>query len=78
MRFVSSGDTQVRLIDCKNLVIAGWTGRDIDAVQTHIDELAELGVRPPRSIPTYYRASVDLLTTKESVQSLGGNSSVEV
>ena len=78
MRFVSSGDTQVRLIDCKNLVIAGWTGRDIDAVQAHIDELVELGVRPPRSIPTYYRASVDLLTTKESVQALGGNSSGEV
>ena len=78
MRFASNGRDETRTIELSNLVIAGWTGRDIKAVQHHIDELVELGVRAPKSIPTYYRASVELLTTKRSVQTLGNKSSGEV
>ncbi|MGE4167738.1 MAG: DUF2848 domain-containing protein [Xanthobacteraceae bacterium] len=78
MRFVSNGHDETRTIELTNLVIAGWTGRDIKAVQHHIDELVELGVRAPKTIPTYYRASVELLTTRGSVQALGERSSGEV
>jgi hypothetical protein len=61
-----------------NLVIAGWTGRDREAVDHHIQELAAIGVKPPTSIPCYYRAAVDMLTTATELQFLGGDSSGEV
>ena len=37
------------------LVIAGWTGRDEAALRKHIKELAEIGVKPPRTTPIFYR-----------------------
>jgi hypothetical protein len=78
LRLASKQATEIRLADCRNLVIAGWTGRDTAAVQNHINELVELGVRPPASIPTYYRASIELVTTKKRIQALGEHSSGEV
>jgi hypothetical protein len=60
------------------LVIAGWTGRDRTAVQHHIDELAVIGVKPPATIPCYYRASIDMLTSTVDLQFLGPDSSGEV
>ena len=29
------------------LVIAGWTGRDVAALEHHIEELKAIGVQPP-------------------------------
>ncbi|MBI3515221.1 MAG: DUF2848 family protein, partial [Proteobacteria bacterium] len=67
--------TTIALTD---LVIAGWTGRDRAAVDHHIKELAAIGVAPPASIPCYYRASVDRLTSATALQFLGPDSSGEV
>ena len=36
------------------VVIAGFTGRDRDAVQHHLAELAELGVPTPDTVPSFY------------------------
>ena len=36
-------------VEVTSLVIAGWTGRNKEAVQHHIDELAAIGVAPPSS-----------------------------
>ena len=33
------------------LVIAGWTGRDVAALEHHIEELKAIGVQPPSSVP---------------------------
>lgn len=78
MTLTSMATAQTRPIKFESLVVAGWTGRDVAAVQAHIDELAELGVRPPISLPTYYRVSVDLLTSSDAIQVLGNDSSGEV
>jgi hypothetical protein len=61
----------------RNLVIAGWTGRDRAAVEGHIHELAALGVAPPSRTPVFYRVSASLLTTATEVQVLGSDSSGE-
>ena len=45
-----------------NLVVAGWTGRDMSAVQHHIDELAAIGVPAPSTVPLFYRLAVTQLT----------------
>ncbi len=61
----------------QRLVIAGWTGRDADAIQHHIEELAAVGVPPPSSVPLYYRASAALLTQAPDIEALGPDSSGE-
>ncbi len=44
-------------------MIAGWTGRDKVALEKHIRELEELGVKRPASTPIFYRVSAQRLTT---------------
>jgi hypothetical protein len=61
-----------------NLVIAGWTGRDEVALKKHIRELEEIGVKPPKSTPIFYRVSSDLITTASAIQVSGPDTSGEV
>ena len=62
----------------ENAVVAGWTGRDRAAVDHHIAELAEIGVKPPSTIPLSYRVSAALLTQDGAIQVVGDSSSGEV
>ncbi len=64
--------------EINHLVVAGWTARDHKTVQIHIDELAEIGVAPPSTVPLYYRASNLLLTQDKRVEVVGSDSSGEV
>ncbi len=34
-------------IDIHTLIIAGWAGRDLAAIEHHIEELAALGIQRP-------------------------------
>ena len=43
------------------LVMAGWTGRNREALKAHIDELAELDIPGQKSVPEFYPLSVDRL-----------------
>jgi hypothetical protein len=61
-----------------NLVIAGWTGRDEAALRKHIRELEEIGVKPPKTTPIFYRVSADLLTQEAKIQVSGPDTSGEV
>lgn len=65
-------------VEVGDLVIAGWTGRDVAALERHIGELEELGVARPATVPCFYRVSASNLTTAGSVQFLGEASSGEV
>ncbi len=62
----------------KNLVVAGWTGRNVAALEAHIKELEALGVKRPKSVPIFYRNAVSLLTTAPEIQTIGDRSSGEV
>lgn len=64
--------------DPKAVVIAGWTGRDEAALNAHIEELAELGIAPPKSVPMYYRVAAALLTTRPVVQMVGREATGEI
>ena len=61
-----------------SLVIAGWTGRNRDAVEHHIAELEAIGVRRPREVPMFYRMATSLLTTDPTIEVVGPDSSGEV
>jgi len=62
----------------ENLIIAGWAGRDKEAMEHHIQELEALGVARPEQTPTYYRVSASRLSTSERVEASGVASSGEV
>jgi biotin operon repressor len=65
-------------VPISDLVIAGWTGRDRDAVEKHIRELEAIGVKRPSTVPCYYRVAAARLTTAEEIEATGGESSGEV
>jgi len=60
------------------LVIAGWTGRDEAALRKHIEELAAIGVKPPKTTPIFYRVAASLFTFSDSIQVSGPDTSGEV
>jgi hypothetical protein len=60
-----------------DLVVAGWTGRDVAALEAHIRELEALGVKRPKRVPIFYRVAASLLTTAGTIEVLGPHSSGE-
>ena len=59
-------------------VIAGWTGRDPVARDRHIAELEAIGIARPASTPIYYRVAARRLTTADSIEVSGSETSGEV
>src|SRR5712691_5357708 len=74
----AKGGIETVAVEIENLVIAGWTGRDVAALNHHIEELKAIGVEPPSKVPIYYRVAAGLLTQAGAMQVLGGDSSGEV
>ncbi len=72
-----SGQEERRAWLANELVVAGWAGRDAEAIEHHIRELEAIGVKRPRATPLFYRVSASLLTTSSRVQAAGGDSSGE-
>jgi hypothetical protein len=66
------------MMDFKELVIAGWTGRDEAALRKHIKELEEIGVKPPKTTPIFYRVAANLMTFASEIQVSGPDTSGEV
>ena len=69
-------ETGVVRID--NLVVAGWTGRNQEAMEEHMRELEEIGIARPKTTPIFYRVAAAMLTTEDEIQVSGGGSSGEV
>ncbi|ANN77160.1 DUF2848 domain-containing protein [Bordetella flabilis] len=67
-----------RTILIDRLVIAGWAGRNAEAVQHHIRELQAIGVKPPSTVPCYYPLAAALLTTDAEIEVPRADSSGEV
>ena len=65
-------------LSIREAVIAGWTGRDPVARDKHIAELEAIGIARPASTPIYYRVAARRLTTADSIEVSGTESSGEV
>jgi Protein of unknown function (DUF2848) len=74
--FQIAGAVRTAAID--RLIVAGWTGRDLDAVEQHIAELAAVGLRRPATVPCLYRLGANLLTHAPAIDVAGCHSSGEV
>lgn len=70
-------DGQERIVRFDTLVMAGYTGRNREAVQAHIDELAAHGIPAPARVPTLFACTPGLMTTAEEVIVYGGETSGE-
>lgn len=75
--FCMAGTNDAFEVEVQELIIAGWAGREQAGIDEHIEELKAIGVTPPSSTPLFYRVSADQLTTAETVQVLGRESSGE-
>jgi hypothetical protein len=75
---VSRDTTETIDVEITTLVIAGWAGRNEEAIRHHIEELAAIGVPRPSTVPVYYRAAAANLTQAGRMEALGPDSSGEV
>jgi hypothetical protein len=65
-------------LDVRNVVLAGWTGRDRAAMEHHIQELEAIGIKRPATIPVYYRVAAARVTLDTAIQVTGEHTSGEV
>lgn len=72
------GQPEPLVIRPDRLVVAGYTGRDEQAVAAHIQELAAIGVPRPTTVPVFWDLDPALLTTAELVEVRSGETSGEV
>ena len=61
-----------------SLVIAGWTGRNVAALEAHIKELEAIGVKRPKTVPIFYRVACSTLTTATFIEVMADKSTGEV
>lgn len=73
----SGSQMQREAVTIRQLVVAGWTGRDPVAVEKHIVELEALGVKRPASTPIFYRVAAARLTTQDVIEAAGDKSGGE-
>lgn len=62
----------------KRMINAGYVGRNIEAVQAHIDELSLEGVPAPASIPMIFPVLSKNITTNSKIEVVGDKTSGEV
>lgn len=64
-------------VELRQCIVAGWAGRDLAAIEHHIEELAALGVPRPSAVPLYYRIAANQVSQDEQLQAVGPHSSGE-
>ena len=70
-------DDQISLRDFRG-VVAGYTGRNADVVQHHIDELAAIGIAPPPEVPMFYEVSSTNFTSASQLSGYAALTSGEI
>lgn len=78
VRLTVSGTGETLALHPARLIVAGYTGRDQDAVAEHIAELAAIGVPPPATVPAFYDLDPGLLSTDAVIEVAGPDTSGEV
>ncbi len=77
MRLHRGGAVSERPVTVSDLVIAGWTARNRESLERHIEELAALGVARPASVPSFWPVAPGLVTTAPELRVSGPGTSGE-
>ena len=80
LQFTLTETKSSRMIDfsVRELVLAGYSGRNQEDVREHFKELEELGLTPPEETPILFRVSPYLATTGDRVAVQNSETSGEV
>ena len=73
----SDGQETPLSVDVKQILVAGYTGRDRAKVLEHIEELRHLGVEPPPRVPMVYVLGPDQLSLSPAIHVAGRETSGE-
>ena len=65
-------------VEVRQLLLAGYTGRDRHAVMAHVRELEALGVAPPDRIPSVFVVDPWSVQVTDAIESGGPETSGEV
>ena len=76
LRFIRDG--QIQRFTARRLLIAGFTGRNPEAIQHHVDELVKEGVPAPKRVPDVFVANPAKLQIGGTVWAYDGLSSGEI
>ena len=75
--FTTRRETTRRTTTVARAIIAGWTARNVEAMEHHIVELEAIGVPRPKRTPMYYRVGARRITTADRIEAVGTDSSGE-
>jgi hypothetical protein len=78
LQLVTKEGSTNRSIKILRMINAGYVGRNKEAVQAHIDELAKEGVPVPNEVPMIFPVVSSNLTTGHEIEVVGGKTSGEV
>lgn len=62
----------------ERILVAGYTGRDTDAVAAYVESLAAKGIEPPEETPMVFRCGRDRLVTHYEIEVLGDETCGEI
>lgn len=66
------------VMDVDRVAIAGYTGRDTEAVKAYVAKLEEEGIEPPPSVPMVFDVGADRAVAHDVIDVTGGESCGEV
>ncbi len=77
-QLITENEIKTIQVGITKVVIAGWTGRNKEAMEEHMAELEAIGIARPKTAPIFYRVSEDLLTQNKTISVVGEERSGEV
>jgi hypothetical protein len=77
IRFVEAGSGREVPFEIRDVVLAGYTGRNQEAVRRHVEELAAHGVAAPKRVPAFYRVTPERVVATDRISVLGRETSGE-
>lgn len=76
-KIVTKNGKSVIFADIKNLMVVGFSGKDVEKTMEHIHELEKEGVKCPSEVPVPYQCDPQIVTRKEIIDVIGPKTSGE-
>ncbi len=76
-KIVTKNGESVISADIKNLMVVGFSGKDVEKTMEHIHELEKEGVKCPSEVPVPYQCDPQIVTRKEVIDVIGPKTSGE-
>jgi len=71
-------DERPLVMDVERVAVAGYTGRNQEAVKAYVAKLEEEGIAPPPSVPMVFEVGADRVVAHDAIDVTGGHTCGEV